>query len=257
MATRKKLLWILLCLLTLALAIRLFYYDNSFSNPLHFSSYSEGGYYEIQPKTLLYTLNQGELNIFTPASDDVWFRDEPYYGGIQWSQTDYLKIADALSREVWHEPLNLQEWEVLALWLDHSCVDNNPQGFSDFHIVYFQRLGAEFWHRQYRVRYVEIITWQGAVRWGESLFFDAILPGWRNTGFDNFKVTADDALSIVDKNDDSEIRQEYENRCRISVYLINYPPVAGYTNGNWRAGVDCGAEGFFIRIDPFSGKLQE
>jgi hypothetical protein len=253
MTTRKKLLWALLCIFTIALGVRLFWYDAGYSNPLHFTSYPQSGYYEINPETLLVNLNQGKEDVFTPASDDIWNREVPNYDLIKWSQSDYLKIADALSKEVWHESLSLEDWEILSVGAEQDCMDN-PHGFYYFEIVYFQKSGIRSWGRQYQARLIEIVTWQGLVRWGDGSFTEAILPGWGKTDFENFKITADDALTIAERNGGSEFRQGEKNRCTISTRLINYPPVSGYTNNNWR--VDYHMGDFSVNINPFTGKFR-
>ncbi len=251
---RKILSVVLLCFLVTALVSKIFLYDNGYSNPLHFSSYYDSGYYEIHPGTILESLSQKKNDLFTPASEEIWNRDEPHYEVITWSQSDYLKVADALSREVWHEPLDLKEWKVLYLDLEQDCVDN-PLGFYEFSIVYFQNSGIGFWSREYQTRLIEVYTWRGLIRWGEASFSDALLPGWGNADVYNFKVTADNALFVADNNGGSKVRQKAHNACWIAVWVNNYPPVNGYSNNDWL--VDYRMVDFSIRIDPFSSKFRD
>lgn len=232
---------------------KLFLYDDGYSNPLFLSRYSTYGFYEIFPETILESLNQGQVDVFTLASEEILDRDEPYYEEIRWSQSDYLKISDALSKEVWHEPLDLSQWQILDLSLHQACTDE-PQGFYDFTIVYFQPLGIKYWSRQYHVRIIEIFSWQGILRWGESTFSDAILPGWGNTNLNDFQVTADSALHLAEINGGSKARQKVNNACRISVWVNNYRPVGGYTDNSWL--VEYQMADFHVRIDPFSGKFE-
>jgi hypothetical protein len=232
---------------------KLFLYDNGYDNPLYFSQYSTSGYYEIYPDTTLDSLTRQESNVLIPATEEIWNRDEPEYDSIHWSQSDYLKIANLLSQEVWHEPLDLNEWKVLNLSLTQDCVDN-PKGFYDFRIVYFQNLGIQFWRRQFHVRLIEVYTSQGIIRWGDTTFSDAILPGWGNVELNDFKLTADDALLIAENNGGRKTRQEVDDACMLSVRLNNYSPVNGYTNNNWI--VDYYMTDFYLRIDPFSGEFR-
>ncbi len=251
--TRKTLLLILSLVVVIAIVSRLVWYDNGYSNPLHFSQYYDYGYYEIYPETILGSLNRGVTEVFTPASEEIWDRGEQYDEAFHWSQSDYLTIANAFSQEVWHESWDPKEWKVLYLSLHQSCEDN-PQGFYDFSIVYFKNLGMGFLDRQYQTRLIDIIPWQGLIRWGEASFSDALLPGWGNASLNNFKITADDALLIAERNGGGKLRQEDNNQCRISVWLNNYPPVTGYTNNNWL--VDYGMGDFSIYINPYSGKFR-
>jgi hypothetical protein len=241
---------------TLAIASivgKLFLYDNGYSNPLLFSSYSSTGYYEIYPETILSSLDRGETRVFTLASEEIWDQDRPEYESIRWSQSDYLKIADALSQEVWHEPLDLNKWQILDLSFSQDCVDN-PHGFYSFSLVYFQRAGLQFWSRQYHVRMIDVIAWQGIIVWGERIFSDAILPGWGNANLEDFKLTADDALLLAERNGGSKVRQGANNDCRISVWFNNYTPVSKFSHNNWL--VDYGKTDFYIRINPLTGKFK-
>lgn len=43
-------------------------------SPGHFSVYTDSGYYEIDPTTILERLNHGEANVFTPFFGD-WNRE--------------------------------------------------------------------------------------------------------------------------------------------------------------------------------------
>ncbi len=251
--TRKTFLLILSLVFVLTIAIRIFWYDNDYSNPLHFSQYPTYGYYEIYPETILGSLNREVTEVFTPASDEIWNRGEQYDEAFHWSQSDYLMIANALSQEVWHESLDLEEWKVLYLSLDQSCEDN-PQGFHTFSIVYFKNLGVEFWNRRYQARLIEVYPWQGLIRWGDSTFSDDIKPGWGNANLNEFKVTADGALLITERNGGSEVRQEADNMCRISIRMNNYSPVTGYTNNNWL--VEYGVADFYLLINPFTGEFK-
>ena len=49
---------------------------------------------------------------------------------IAWTQSDYLKIANALSQVVWHGPLDLKEWNVHDVIFEKGCEDD-PSGMFD------------------------------------------------------------------------------------------------------------------------------
>jgi hypothetical protein len=232
---------------------KLFLYDNGYGNPLRFGSYSNSGYYEIDPETILNALNRGATDVFKLSSEEIWDQERPEYESIRWSQSDYLKIADALSQEVLHEPLDLNKWQRLYLSLDQDCVDN-PRGFYDFDIVYFQNAGLRSWSRQYHVRLIQVISWQGIIRWGDTIYSDAVLPGWGNVKLNSFKLTADDALRMAERNGGSNVRQEANNACMISVWFNNYSPVSGYTNNDWL--LEYRKTDFYMRINPFSGAFR-
>ena len=214
---------------------------------------SHSGYYEIYPATIFDSLDRGETDVFTLSSEEIWDRERPHYDDIYWSQSDYLKIVNAVSQEFWNEPLDLKKWKVLHLDMNQDCMDN-PRGFYDFRIVYFENSGIEFWHRRYQARLIEVFSWQGIIRWGDATFSDAILPGWGNANLDDFKVTADEALFVAERIGGSKVRQRVNNLCKLSVWLTNYSPVNGYTHNNWL--VHYGMADFYVRINPFSGKFK-
>ena len=256
---RPIILVILICCFAFVSISKLFTYDNSSSNPQMFSNYSHTGYFQIHPETILHELNDGKSNAFAPLSEDIYYRmyleDQAKYPNIYWSQTDYLRIVDALNREIWHESLD-SRWNVLLLQMRRNCVDN-PQGFNDFEIIYFQNSKIEFLDRRYPVRRFEVVAWQGLVRWGDDAFSDAIIPDWDKANLNDFQVTADDALSITEMNGGNTARQQSDNECKISISLNNYPPAYGYTKNNWL--VDYSATDFsaHFRINPLSGKIQK
>jgi hypothetical protein len=253
----------LLCCFALVFVYKLYLYDDDNSNnPLLFSSYSHTGYYQIFSETMLNELNQGKSDVFTPVSEDmfekIYWNDEPKYPDLHWSQAEYLMIVDALSQEVWHEPFDSRNWDVLALDMKRDCVEN-PRGFYDFEIIYFQDSKIEFLNRQYPVRRVEVMPRDGLVRWGEDTFSDAILPGWEKANLNDFQVTADNALLIAESNGGSAARQQHNNECRIWIRLNNVPHAVGYTNNNWLIDYDSTdfSEYLHIWVNPLSGKVQK
>lgn len=241
-----------LCFWALALVGKILFHATDNNHPLGFSNYSHTGYYKIYPETINDKLNRGEFDVFAPASEDMFYRDESYYPEIHWSQSDYLRIVDAASREIWHEPLDLTKWSVLSLFLQQDCVDN-PQGFYDFDIVYFQNSKIGIWDRQYQARHIEVISWRGFVFWGEDTFSDALLPSWGSAKLGEFQVKADDALFIAESNGGATMRQHANGYCLITTSLNNYPYANGYSNDNWR--VNYGIRDFYIWINPLSGKF--
>ncbi|MGB8982867.1 MAG: hypothetical protein WCC12_13415, partial [Anaerolineales bacterium] len=152
----------------------LFLFEENYSgSPAYFSVYRESGYYEIDPETILGALNRGETNVLVPFFGNP-DREEPYYDSVAWTQSDYLKIANALSLETWSEPLDWRSWRVIDMNLIRSC-ENNPLGFATLTITYYRELGVKNWERQYITRLIEIYAWQGLVRWGSGAVFSAPL----------------------------------------------------------------------------------
>lgn len=219
-------------------------------SPAHFSVYPDSGYYDIDPETILGALERGETNVFTPVSSEEWDRDEPYYESIAWTQSDYLKAANALSLETWNEPLDLESWKVIDIDLQASCKDN-PRGFHTFSITYYKTLGVKNWERQYTTRHIEMFPWMGLVRWGNGAVFSApMLLGWDGADLSKFKITADDALQIAEENGGLEARHKVNNDCMLYLVVNQLSPLPHKVN--WLA--DYFLADFHIHVNPYSDK---
>jgi hypothetical protein len=218
-------------------------------SPAYFSVYPDSGYYEIDPTTILERLNHGETNVFTPFFGD-WDREEPYYDSITWTQSDYLKIANALSLETWKEPLDLKGWDVLMIDLQRSC-DDNPHGFDTFSITYYKSMGIKNWERQYTTRLIEVYSWKGIIRWGSNAVFSTpLLLGWDGFDLTQFKIMADDALPIAEENGGRDVRRKVDNSCWILLTANQLSPLPHGVN--WL--VDYERADFYMHINPYSGK---
>lgn len=219
-------------------------------SPGHFSVYPNSGYYEIDPTTILERLNHGETNVFTPFLGDV-DREEPYYGSVTWTQSDYLKIANALSLETWNEPLDLKSWDVAMIELEQRC-DDSPRGFHAFSIIYYQPMGINNnLERQYTTRLIDIFSWKGLIGWGGNAVFSApLLLGWDGFDLTQFKVTADAALPIAEESGGFDVRRKVDNSCRILVVANQLSPFPHRVN--WL--VDYDRADFYMHINPYNGK---
>ena len=255
--SKRSLFWKLPVFLFLAVLVALvgqvviFPFVDHSGSPAYFGDYSNSGYYEINPETILTTIDQGNNDVFVPFFGDP-DQDEPYYGDISWSQSDYLKIANALSLKTWNEPLDLENWQVIDMDLIGSC-DDKTQGFHTFTITYYKSLGIINQEIHYITRLIEIISWQGLVRWGKDAEFSApLLLGWDGVELPRFSITADDALQIAEENSGSEIRSKVNNDCRIIVTVNQLSPFPHPVN--WL--VDYDRADFYMHINPYTGKYK-
>jgi len=240
----------LVVLIPFVCQILVFLFGEDYSgSPAHFSDYPESGFYEINPETLFDTLNREEANTFIPASSEIWYRDEPYYDSISWTQSDYLRIAIILSLRTWNEPLDLENWKVIFMYLIADC-ENNPNGFYSFSIVYYKPLGIVNFERQYTSRLIDIIPWQGLIRWGNGAVFSTpISLGWDGVDLSQFKIAADGALRIAENNGGSDVRRNVGNDCSIALSMSQLNPLPH--RENWL--VDYYRPGFYMQVDPYNG----
>src|SRR5437016_1341185 len=90
--------------------------------PSTIGTFNVTGDFTINPTIILNSLNHGEANVFTPTiatpHDNIILPS----GSIQWTQSDYLKVANALSQFVWRE--SLDNWLIYYLRFKNTCQDN-------------------------------------------------------------------------------------------------------------------------------------
>lgn len=185
-------------------------HDNSLSKkedfrlPNRLSSYSNRGYYKINPETILASIENGDANIFTPLLEDPQdITEDATDMDIRWSQADFLKIASALGRWVWNDPMDFKDWSVYYVSFGSSC--NDPVGSFASKITYFKVKGT-----RYTTRLIEIEPYMGYVGWGsDETYPQPILQKWRNVDLLGAEFTADDALRIVGQ----DAKERFQSGC--------------------------------------------
>jgi hypothetical protein len=219
-------------------------------NPSYLSSYLQSGDYTFDPKTILVSLDQGGTNIFTPLSATPG-PDAPMLppGSLHWREADYLKVANALSRHVFGEDLDLKMWSVYYLSFKKECYSNSV-GFDSFDITYFREVrlvGQKF----YAARYIGIYPLLKDASWGGNTnFHRPFFGGWSGVNLTEYKVTADDAARIADEHGGGEARSSAANDCSI---LVSTPDL---DNGdNWYVYYYPGVN-FKMIVDPYTGKYK-
>lgn len=199
------------------------------------------GDFMINPATILDSLDSGETNVFTPTlatpSNDTILPS----GSIQWTQSDYLKVANALSQFVWNEPLD--SWLIFYLTFKNTCQDN-LSGFDGFDAIYYKTVSGS---RAYTARHIEVYPLASIVYWGDYADFP-ISSGWAAIDLSKFKITADNTLRIAEENGGAETRVRAHNDCRISISLP-----ASKEDNRWDVAYYY-SPSFEILVDPYSGR---
>ncbi len=214
------------------------------SYPSTIGTFRETGDYRINPKTILESLDQGETNVFipilaTPGPDMPLLPAD----SVPWTQSDYLKIANALSRLVWKE--TLAGWSVYYLAFDRECQDN-PRGFDSADIIYYKTIEVN-WQKVYTARYIQIYPLASEVRWGGGTNFP-ISDRWKDIDLAKFQISADDALRIGEENGGKEARSRVGNDCSISISTPDHN-----NDDRWDVGYYYNVH-FELIVDPYSGK---
>ncbi len=211
---KKQLIWliggaVLIIVLTL---VFIPIYDNSLNAeenlrlPNRISSYSDRGYYKINPETILTSLESGDTNVFLPLLKDPQDITEDVTDmDINWTQPDFLRIASTLGQSIWNDPMDLKNWNVYYISFGGSCSD--PVGFFSATITYFKTEGTA-----YTTRFIEINPYLGYVGWGDGETYPKpIRQKWNNVDLSGAKFTADDVLRIV--SEDAKKRFQLTDHC--------------------------------------------
>ena len=221
-------------------------------NPNFLSDYPEGrtGGYQFDPRTIFESLDQGK---------DAFIPDEPNavdvkYDGIVWTQSDFLRVANALSQKVWHEPLDLDNWHVYNIYFGGSCHNNLP-GLNIFLITYYKIIKTG-WDTVYTTRQIRLFPSMGGASWGgDGVFSTPFIFGWENIEFNKFITTADQAFRSLEANAGKAAQVNGESECIIYVYATedsdrNY-------EDSWYVNYDNTAIGKEINgyVNPFTGEV--
>lgn len=207
----------------------------------------DSGDYRIDPYILLSQLDAGNTDAFLPMTATQVSKDELLpTGTFAWAQTDYLKIANALSEYVWND--QMEGWSVYFVNFDRDCL-NSVDGFDSFIAIYYKEVPFESGSK-YLTRQIDISPLARQVSWGSgSEYPHPIWGSWPAVDIENFEITADEALQIAETNGGQAVRKKVKDECYI---LVNSGP---RTNAKWN--VNYTVHGLFgVMVDPYTGKFK-
>ena len=228
-----------------------FYEISGPSAPRFTAGWEEMGLFSMKTETVLSSLDRGESDLFIPEpireTDDVvdimFSKPVLISDTIPWTQADYLDIANALRKFVWHD--SLDDWNLIDMGFNTSCQDN-VRGFRnakfDFHKTGFDL--KEMWILDLW-RGVFLYPEQEGGLWGEAEYFHRPKNKWEEIDLNRLIITADDALRIAEENGGKEYRTKIQNKCNISINLSG--------DGLWSVDyLD-----FEIYINPYTGEFHK
>jgi hypothetical protein len=241
---------LLVVLISVLALVHDFYVNNQKTarDPRNFGSYPDSGYYKINPEIILASLNRGDTNVFEPLLEDPGLIEPLTNVSFPWKQSDFLKIANALSQFVWGESLDFREWSVYELAFEKGC---NSEGFSSGEITYYKTIKTDG-RKVYTTRHIEIEPYFGFVKWaGDAEYSRQILHTWNNVDLTRTKITADDALLIAEENGGKEVELKEAHVCLIFVRM----PSQNNNNDSWYVHF-AGDHNFETLVDPFTGEFE-
>ena len=215
-------------------------FDNGMEYEVDFESY----YFSIDSKSILIQLDQNEADIFTPIEEPE--RDVTYSGkSVYWNQEEYLRIANVLSQQLWK--IDFEEY-MYSMVFSVDCLDVGKNGFSSamFDADHTKLLGEDDNRIEYDIliksteNYILASTTQYGPGRGPEIPFD----------FEEFQISAEEALQIAEESGGIEKRSEYENSCNINVYI-------GSAEEGWYVtyyNINNSLERYFgVMVNPYTG----
>ena len=225
-------------------------------NPNLYWEYPEGkyGYFQFNPETIMNnTVYQGNDISLTPLLIDDINQMDTKYTDITWNQTDFMNIANAISKEAWNEPVDLNRWKVYNIYFGGGC-KNDFVGFSSFYMTYF-RINKTGLANEYIARHITIYPDLGVGIWaGDWYISTPFIFGWRSIEYRNYTVSADKAVRIANGKVGKEERLN-NNTCMVSVSPVEQ--IFSFHGTDWLVDYHNITAPVNVIINPYSGKVGE
>lgn len=203
----------------------------------------ESGYYLINPDTILDELAQGNIDVF--ALNDV--TPEPPllnpFSAVQWTESDYFLIAQALYQFVWNE--SIEDWSLWDLTFAMRCgdVSNGPQTayFTFYKVVQVREQESRL------KRQLNIDPSNNSVSWSEIEYYPNLVH-LRPLDLSQHKLSVTEVLQIAERNGGGEARAAVDNNCIVRIQLFN--------SNIWRVSYVQVLDLLSMDIDARSGKYK-
>ena len=218
-------------------------YDGSL--PVGISDFRDRSFYQIDPATILDSIDSGETEVFIPQESASQASAQ---NTISWQQDDFINLARALNQVVLQEPLS--GWRLYSMHFSTPCRDNLT-GFAEADFYYFKTAFRENGKIRYTTQNISISPEYEQVTWARGGNFPHSLIAWDYVRLRQIQVTAEDALAIAEENGGRETRQLVDNNCRIHVRLAG--------DSIWQVLIyqnDTGSSLLRMVIDPASGNIE-
>lgn len=181
------------------------YFEESKSSmPLPYEEFS------INPLNILNDISNDEGDIFVPIENPISNNE---YVLINWSQEDYLTIANSIHKFSWNEELS--NWKINSMLFYLQC-EEASHGSQSVYLTYFKLVKNDV--EEYRLVHNIVIQPQerriGA--WAEK--YTQLTSNWEEYNITEFKITSDEALKIAEDNG-GKLFRENNNDCSISISL--------------------------------------
>lgn len=205
-------------------------------------------YYTIDPNTLMDSLQNGDMDAFTPVSEEPERVPIDQQVPVDWLQADYFYIANTLYESVLGK--TLQGWQLNSMDFQLGC-SKIRNGFQNGRFYFFKAVKEK--EQESRIlRFIDIDPRGNFIHVKEWEFYPSLV-NLEIIDSPNLKISADHALQIAETSGGEEKRQSVGNACDISLVLS--PDNASYRG--WKVNYSRRDDPSFFRIeiDPITGEI--
>lgn len=198
--------------------------------------------YTFEPSSIIQSITDGNKQMFVLTKSDL-HSDEIDTEIRDWDQSKYLTIVDAFHKFVWNE--SVDNWILNSMSFSQSC-DQVGRGFQNASFSFIKNDGSG--KKDSVIEHqIDIYPNRKLINSWEFLHDTA---AFRNRSIQTIsKLTANDTLTIAERNGGLEARTKINNSCEISVLL------SPNARGNLQWTVLYSPEILSVTIDPVSGKI--
>jgi len=206
-------------------------------------------YYTIDPTSLMVSLKNGDMNAFTPVSDDLELLPVDQQLPVDWLQADYFYIANTLYDSVLGK--TLQSWQLSSMDFSSRC-SYIHNGFQNGRFEFF-KVVKEKEQESRIIRFIDIDPRGNFIYVKEQKYYPNLV-NLEAIDLIQLKISADRAFQIAESNGGEEKRQSVGNACNISLVLSPGPA----NKRGWKVSYtrsDNGIPLFRVEIDPITGEV--
>jgi hypothetical protein len=207
-------------------------------------------YYRIDPATLIDSLKNGDMNAFTPVSEEPDILPVDQQLPLNWFQADYFHIANTLYEGVLGN--SLEGWELNSMDFRLDC-SKIRYGFQNGRFTFF-KVAKEKEQEVRMSSFIDIDPRANFVRVKEEKQYPKLVD-WKVIDMTHLKISADQALQIAESNGGKEKRKSVGNACYMSLILSPSPAsdsgwIVLYTRNDELTSF------FSVLIDPYTGQFR-
>lgn len=202
--------------------------------------------FSFDSENIIRAIANGNDNPFTPLVDSSKFVESDFIPQ-NWSQAEFLIVANSLHKVVWNE--TLEEWSLNLIDLSMDC-EEVPYGFQSARLIFFKVIRVGEGQRISHTIYIDLKRSLAAV---SATKYTHLNNTWNEVHLQKMSITANEAFQLVEENGGEELRNSLNNECTTSTTINASIPDDGY----WHINYYGAASIFQIRVDIETGRIIE